>query len=922
MLEVRLLGKFDVKYDGQSVIISSRIAQSLFAYMVLDEGTSHRREKLAGMFWPDIPEEKARAYLRHELWRIRKALSTKSKVAYLLSDDINISFNSSAEYWSDVTTLENFSEMTMIEELMQTLSVVQGELLPGFYDEWIIQEREHLQAIFEKKMARLLELLEGEKRWQDILEWAERWISIVQGPEVAYRYLIIAYAALGDHVRVTSTYERCKNTLRALDLEPSEQTRALVFRRASKLKVPIPLTSFIGREKELKEVAGLFSKSRLITLTGSGGVGKTRLAIQVVADVLEQFPDGIWFLELATLGDPALVPGTLANLLGLRESSNTNLSFTDLLINYFRFRRSLVIFDNCEHLIDSCAQLIYSLLTSCENLCILATSRESLRVSGEIPYRVPSLETPGEDSEFTVENLSKIESVRLFTARAAFASLNFAINSQNFIAIAQICRRLDGIPLAIELAASRINLLTSEQIAQRLNDRFSLLNHGLRSSLPRHQTLRSMIEWSYDLLSEKEQILFRRLAAFMGGWTLEAAEQVCAGHGIQTKDVLYLLTQFVDKSLLHVETMGSETRYRSLETIRQFAHEKLVETSELTQLQDRHLDYFLKKVEEIEPFLTGAEQSEWMDYVEMDIDNFRLALKWSTSHERGEEALRLVGVLSWFWYIRCHFREGIEWFRRALTLREKAAKQVTAKALAGAGWLHYAVGDLSSIISFHSENLEFYRELGDMKGITNSLQFLGTIEYERGNLIQSRAYLEESLSISRKINSKATMPRVMAFLANFSQAEGDYLSAWQYYEESLAICREIQEGHLTVVVLENMGHCALSQKNIPQAREYFSEALEICLRLKNPRTIAESFLNFSMVLCAEEQYMRSAQLQGFASALFRESESLKDSYLEDIEENSKTLKACIGENGYLAEFDLGQALRLEQAIEIALKQRT
>jgi DNA-binding SARP family transcriptional activator len=291
MLEVRLIGKFEIKCNGKPVIISSRAAQSLFAYLILTAGTSHRREKLAGMFWPEATEEKARAYLRHELWRLRKALSSRSKADYLLADNMNICFNRSVEYWLDVSALTKGSET--VEELMNALSVVQGELLPGFYDEWIVLEREHLRAVYEQKVARLLDLLEKEKRWSEVLEWAEHWISLGGAPEAAFRYLMIVYDALGDRAKVATTYERCVQALRELELEPSEQIRALVFKRNPKINIPIPLTSFIGREKELEEVAELLSKSRLVTLTGSGGVGKTRLAIQAVPDVLTQFPDGV-----------------------------------------------------------------------------------------------------------------------------------------------------------------------------------------------------------------------------------------------------------------------------------------------------------------------------------------------------------------------------------------------------------------------------------------------------------------------------------------------------------------------------------------------------------------------------------------------------------------------------------------------------
>src|SRR5688572_5938988 len=377
MLEVRLIGKFDIQCDGKPVTVSSRVAQSLFAYLILNAGTSYRREKLAGMFWPDAAEEKARTYLRHELWRIRKALPKKSTVDYLPADDINISFNASAKYWLDVTVLTKVSESASIENLMNALSVFQGELLPGFYDDWITQEREQLQGIYEQCIASLLEMLEKEKCWNDILEWAERWISFGQAPEAAYRALMVAYEELGDRVKVASAYERCVQALRALDLEPSEQTRALLFKRTSSLNIPIPLTSFIARERELKEVADLLSKSRLVTLTGSGGVGKTRLAIQVAAEVLEQFPEGVWFLDLATLGEPTLVPQAVVTTLGLIEQVGRSPAM--VLTDFLRTRRALLILDNCEHLIQACAQLAETVLHSCPSLHVLATSREALR---------------------------------------------------------------------------------------------------------------------------------------------------------------------------------------------------------------------------------------------------------------------------------------------------------------------------------------------------------------------------------------------------------------------------------------------------------------------------------------------------------------------------------------------------------------
>ena len=917
MLEVRLIGTFAIQCDGKPVTISSRVAQSLFAYLILTAGTLHRREKLAGIFWPDEAEKKARAYLRNELWRIRKALPNTSKVEYLLANDLTIAFDQSSAYWLDVAALKNVSAAS-IDELINALSTYQGELLPGFYEDWIVLEREHLRMLYEQKMARLLELLESEKRWHEILEWAERWISLEQGPEGAYRALMVAYDALGDRAKVASTYQRCVRALRELELEPSEQTRAIAFKRTTSLNIPIPLTSFIGREAELKEVATLLSKSRLLTLTGSGGVGKTRLSIQVIAEVLDRFPDGVWFLDLAPISNPALVPNRLANLLGLRESEN--LSVIDLLINYFHSRTALIIFDNCEHLIEACAQLVHSLLTSCEGLSILATSREALRVSGEIPYRVPSLEIPNPNVEIAIDEISNMEAVKLFTERAVVAASSFVMSQQNVLAIAQICQRLDGIPLAIELAAARVNMLTIEQILKRLDDRFNLLTHSFRSSLPRHQTLRATVDWSYDLLSENERLLFRRLAVFRGGWTLEAAEEVCIGDTIASKDIIALLSQLVNKSLVLVETLKGANRYRRLETIHEFAREKLFETTEVARLRDRHLTYFLKRAEEIEPYLTGAEQSAWMDYLDFELENIRLALEWSISSKRGEESLRLCGALGWFWFIRCHIREGGEWSRRGLELRDGTSDRAQATALRSAGWMHFAKDDFSTSTALHYESLDFYRKLGDMKEISTALQFLGIVENVQGNLAKARTFFEESLEISRRIDNKQAMPRVLIHLGGFAKTDGDHLTAWRYYEEALAICRDIKERHLTTVVLSTMGYFAFSQKNNQQARKYYQEALEICLTLKNKRSTAETLLNFAEILCAETQYPQSARLHGFAETLFNESESLTESHLAEIKRIAETLKMHLGEDSYRREFDIGKTLKLERAVKIALNQ--
>ena len=833
MLEVRLIGKFDLICNGKPVSISSRIAQSLFAYLILNSGTLHRREKLAGMFWPDATEEKARAYLRHELWRIRKVLSTKSKVDHLIADHMSVSFNTSAEYWLDAEALEKLKVTSSLDEVMAALSNLQGELLPSFYDEWITQEREHLQAVYEQKIARLLELLEGEKRWNDILEWAEIWIIAGQGPEAAYRYLMLAYDALGDRAKVTATYERYVKALRELDLEPSEQSRALAFKRSSKIKVPIPLTSFIGREKELKEVAGLFSKSRLITLTGSGGVGKTRLAIQVVAEVLDLFPDGVWFLDLAPLSDPALVPNTLANLLGLRESGE--LPVTELLINYFRTRTVLIIFDNCEHLIDASAQLINSLLTSCEYIAILATSRETLRVAGELPYRVPSLKIPKPNTEFNFLEISSLEAVKLFVERASVTSPGFVLSEQNAVPIAQICQRLDGIPLAIELAVARSNVLPLEQILKRLDDRFRLLAHGLRSALPRHQTLRATIEWSYELLSKKERILLRRLAVFSGGWKLEAAEAVCSGSGIELSDILNLLTELVNKSLVLVETAEHETRYRSLETIRQYGLEQLSGSDEEGSIRTRHVDYFLKLAVDEEPNLYGGRQVEWIERLEEEHSNYQTALAWSLEHDM-EAGQGLVIALWWSWVHRGYVSEGYSWIQKALTARPDMPDTTRAKLLSAAGYMAGYI-DQESEKAFNEQSVALFRQLNDDNGLALPLISMGYYAYYHFDYDQARAYFEDGRKLFEKAGNKWGIRIALGTLGMANEAQGNFEKAETLYENSLTLSRETSDFNGITWALLLLGTLAVNRGEYSKAMGLLSEGLSYANMAKNKPSI-------------------------------------------------------------------------------------
>ena len=623
MFEVRFLGKFELKNGGKPISISSRPAQSLFAYLILNAAGSHRREKLAGLLWPDSLEETARDNLRHALWRVRKALESGSATRFVHADDLTISFKASADFWLDAAALEKLDENASSDELITVLSEYQGELLPGFYDEWVMLEREHLDSTFEHHMARLLSLLQAEERWLDILDWGERWIKLGQKPEPAYRALMSAHAAKGDMSKVAATYERCVKSLKEFGIEPSPQTSELYQTLKSRKEtpkpasalarsiakeeysnIPVPLTSFVGRQKELKEISRLLSSSRLLTLTGPGGVGKTRLAIQTARDSLKNFRDGVYWVSLVGLSDEDLIPQEIAKSLNVREVSQDAL--IEILKTHLKSKDLLLVLDNCEHLIRACAQYAEQLLAACPKLKILATSIEALGLFNETTWQVPSLPLPAMQESLSFKELQEFASIELFDKRASNAKSGFVLNERNASSVAQICHRLDGIPLAIELAAARIKVLSVDEIAARLDDRFSLLTAGSRTAIPRHQTLRATIDWSHHLLAESERILFRRLSVFASGFTLEASEAVCS-QGMKQSDTLDLLGRLVDKSLVIVEAASriGETRYRLLETIRQYALEKLVEADEASSIRNQHLNFYLSLAERSEPHIYG-----------------------------------------------------------------------------------------------------------------------------------------------------------------------------------------------------------------------------------------------------------------------------------------------------------------------------
>lgn len=511
--------------------------------------------------------------------------------------------------------------------------------------------------------------------------------------------------------------------------------------------LPSQLTSFVGRKKELGDVKKLLQHTPLLTLVGPGGTGKTRLSLQAAGEMLGQYPDGVWLVELAPIFDPLLVPRTTAIAIGLREEPQRPV--IDMLRDYLHDKKMLILLDNCEHLVDACARMADKILHAAPNVRLLASSREALGIAGEVTYRVPSLGLPDVNHLPSIESLSQYEAVKLFIDRALLAVPTFTVTNSNAPFLAQICHRLDGIPLAIELAAAKIRMLSLEQIARRLDDLFHLLRGGSRTALGHHQTLRAAIDWSYNLLPVDEQVLFKRLSVFAGGWSLEAAETVCSDPFVQREDVLDLLEHLINKSMVIVDEGPHETRYRFLETMRKYAHEKLVESGQAEALRDQHLDYFLYLAETSCSHLIRPEQLEWLARVDADYENLRTALYWAVGRPSAEPALRLAGALGFYWNMREYLLEGMQWMDQTLgkdwDRTSRAQKMARAKILYCKASIAHELDDMEGLKSSAHSALALCEEVEDAWGTAYARISVGKHMIRSGNARGAVPLLKQGL---------------------------------------------------------------------------------------------------------------------------------------------------------------------------------
>ena len=681
--------------------------------------------------------------------------------------------------------------------------------------------------------------------------------------------------------------------------------------------LPLQLTTFVGRGNELAELQRLLATKRLVTLTAVGGAGKTRLALEVANRALDAYPDGAWLVDLTPIKDGHLITRVFGSTLGLHERPREPIDET--LLGHLRGRHLLLVVDNCEHVIEDCAGLVDTILRSCPGVTLLATSREPLRISGETVWRVASLAVPEPRARIDLRELAQYEAVGLFLDRAQLAAPGFEINAENASAIAQLCRRLDGIPLAIELAAARAGSMSPDQILNRLQNRFELLTGGSRTGPARHRTLQSALDWSHDLLRNDERTLFRRLSVFAGSFSLEAVEQVCSDHDLEVEGIAGLLSSLVDKSLVVASAEGSAPiRFRMLETLQQYGQERLAEHGEVERLNRSHSEFFVSLAQEASPKLRGREQQVWHLRLAQDASNLRLALQW-TGHHGPDANLRMIIALTGFWYLDGLVEEGDGWLERALG-SYSVRNRLRADALARGGLVSYWRDDIDSASARWHECLDIYRELDDREGVGQGLRWVGELKEWQGDLAEARRCFDASLAIATETEDAASVADILRQLGRLAMKEGDDEKARTYLQDSLTYHKRIGDNRLINIALGYLGLNAIDRGDFAAARSHLEEGLATARVLDFAIGVATPLMYFAALAAAQGHPSRALRLSGASDALAASVGGVATQLTRPLVERwLDKSRVELGPRRSAAYWAEGRAMSRERAIEYALK---
>ncbi|MBN1937529.1 MAG: hypothetical protein JW934_22920 [Anaerolineae bacterium] len=886
-LSLSLLGPPLIALDGQPVQVGRHKAIALLAYLALDQ-RPHSRDALATMFWPDLDQSAARAELRRTLSLLNRTLGSQ----WLAVDRETAAWASETDVWLDVEALRGQVAAcaahghppddlcpACIPLLAQAVELYRDGFLAGFtlpdapaFDEWQFFEGEGLRDQAASALQRLARWHEGQQAYDVAIPYARRWLALDPTHEPAQRTLMTLYARAGQRAAALRQYAECERLLaQELGITPDGETAQLYQairerredlsgfgkpdRSVRQHNLPVQITSFVGRGRELAALGRLLANPevRLLTVVGAGGMGKTRLALEAAQTALSGYPAGAWLVELAPLpaatgDDDPTIPRAVAAALGVQEQPG---------------RCLLLVLDNCEHVLAGAAHLVALLLARCPELAVLATSREPLCIAGEHLVDLSGMDLPAAQdlSGFPKPDRSVVEydAVRLFAQRAAAVRPGFALDEANTPLAVEVCRRLDGMPLAIELAAARLHTLSLPDLARHLDHRFRLLTGGSRAALPRQQTLRNTIEWSYDLLTPAEQTLFDRLSVFAGSFSLQGAEAVCSGQGIAREEVLALLIGLVDRSLAgQVEGPDGTTLYRLLETLRIYGEERLAERGEGEAFAARHAWYTVSLAEELEPVLWAHERETIAARRRLDAEaeNLAAAMRWALARGQAEVALRLGGALYWWTFMRANNEQYAAWLDTALAQGPDVAPLFRAKALWVVSVYHLNWGHQAEALASAQAMLEAARASGDLRWTGRALAELASTAANTGDRARARACHHESLQIARQCDDRLMIATEMIFLAGYEpparrraileellpQAPhcvkpfvhrslatmllflGDLDGAQAHYEAAAAGCAEQGDQAHQGIILAFMGHVAYGRAEYPSARQYYEQS--------------------------------------------------------------------------------------------------
>jgi non-specific serine/threonine protein kinase len=937
---LRLFGSFDVQINGHPLPrLRTQKGRWLLALLVLRQGRQAERSWLAGVLWPESSESQALANLRLSLTDLRRALGAEATRLHAPTPRA-LRFDL-AGAWVDVAAFDAAILRHDTSAQETAIAVYRGDLLEGCEEDWLLPERQRRKEAY---LSTLETLAAHASSPADTMNLLRRVISIEPTRETSQRALLEALAAEGDHAGMTQAYRDFRLCLsNTLHTTPDAETVALYRRLRTDARakaqnwppvpasagptprrLPSPMTTLVGREAEIGEIAALLDTTRLLTLTGTGGVGKTRLAIAAADEVADDYADGVWFVDLAPLEDPTRVVQAVTLALEVREGRNRPLLET--LQEYLQDKSLLLILDNCEHLIGACASLAEALLSRCAFLRLLATSRQSLGVDGEQIWRTPPLSLPNLPTTPDVEAgepLPVSAAEQLFLERAAAVSPGLSLTAEHRRSVAESCCLLDGLPFAIELAAAWVRVLSVAQIAARLRGVSDLLKNERHAALPRRQTLRATLDWSYRLLCPQEQTLLLRLSVFVGDWTLEAAEAVCAVEGGTPDTLLMLLVGLADKSLVVCSEYKGELRYRLLETTRAYAQEKLSAQAR-GDVSYRHADYFLRLAEAMEAESQRSERTLWFERIEREYANLCAALDWSLSEGRDptppspsrvELGLRLAAALCPFWEFTRYLSEGRALLQRLLDKGRQVAPAVQARALHKAGRLAGCQRDHSAAQPWFERSLVMAKTSGDRVLEADNLCQLGMLAWDAGDYARARALLEDSLAIYEPLDNKAGMSVALGNLGTVARRQGEFAEAQARYEACLILCQQQGDRQGMSYILKSLGMLAHRKGEWDEAQKWHEQSLVLSQQTGSNWGVATALTNLGAIACARGDYARARPL--FAESIrIRQQQKDQCGLIETLEMLAR-LRGAEGHPQQAATL-LGAAETLAAAIQTSL----